>query len=189
MKKPKIFILSGPGGVGKTTLVKELFGKKAASKNLIRGISVTTRLRRTQEKEGIDYFFVSKDEFLRLKKKRFFLETQKVLEDWYGTPKLFFLLAKAKDKGLVLCIDVNGGIYLKKNLKGAKITTIFIAAPTQKELYQRMKKRTDGKGAIKKRVDLAKRELQFSKLYDYLIVNKNIEATTKALEKIILPDK
>ena len=93
--QPKVFVISGPGGAGKTTLVDKLFCKKTLRNNFIKGISFTTRKRRPQEKEGRDYFFVSKEEFLRLEKRRFFLENQKVLENYYGTPKFFYKQAKS----------------------------------------------------------------------------------------------
>jgi guanylate kinase len=129
---------------------------------------------------------VSKEEFSRLKKKGFFLESQKVLEDYYGTPKLFYLLAKKKSKSLILCIDVKGGIYLKKNQRAGRIITIFIAAPSKKELYKRMQKRQEPKSLINKRIKLAVQESKLAKQYDYLITNKNVKTTLEKLEAIIL---
>jgi len=185
MKLPKIFIFSGPGGAGKTVLINKLFDKKYIQSVFMKGITVTTRTKRPREKEGKDYFFVSKEEFLRLKKKKFFLESQKILDDYYGIPKLFYALAKAGKKHLILCIDVKGGMYLKKHLKAGRITTIFIAAPTEKELYRRMKKRAEGKEVIERRTMLAKKELQFSQYYDYVIVNKDIKKSLKKIEDIV----
>jgi len=186
MKKAKIFIISGPGGAGKTTLVNQLFQKKHIQDLSMKAITVTTRQSRPQEEEGKDYFFVTKEEFLRLKKNNFFLESQKVLDNYYGTPKLFRNLAKSKGKSLILCIDVKGGMCLKKSSKADKITTIFIAAPSEKALVSRMKKRAEGKELMKKRVSLAKEELRFADKYDFLVVNRNLKNTLEELEHIIL---
>lgn len=186
MKKARIFVISGPGGAGKTTIVNKLFAKEKIQKTCIKGITVTTRPIRSKEKEGKDYFFVKEEEFLRLKKKGFFLESQKVLNNYYGTPKIFHLLAKTKKKGLVLVLDVKGGMYLKENSDADKIITIFLAAPGEKELYQRMKKRAEAKKVIKQRVELAKKELQYSKHYDYVVTNKTVEKTLQELQDIIL---
>ena len=186
MKNPKVFVVSGPGGAGKTTIVEKLFLREKIKKDFIKGVTITTRKKRPQEKEGKDYFFVEEEEFLRLRKRNFFLESQKVLENYYGTPKILYALAKREGKRLVLCIDVKGGIYLKNNSKIKKVTTIFLVAPSEKELYRRMEKRAEDKGTIRKRVKLAKKELQFSKYYDYLVTNRSIKDTLKELEKIIL---
>ena len=186
MKNPKIFVISGPGGAGKTTIVEQLFLCEKIKKDFIKGITITTRKKRPQEKDGKDYFFVEEEEFLRLKKRNFFLESQKVLENYYGTPKILYALAKREGKSLILCIDVKGGMYLKKDSKAKKVTTIFLVAPSEKELYRRMKKRAEEKRVIQKRVKLAKKELQFSKYYDYLVTNRNIKDTLKELEGIML---
>ena len=186
MKKPKIFVISGPGGVGKTTLIEELFQKKDIKESFIKGITVTTREKRPQEEEGKDYFFVTQDEFGRLKKKKFFLENEKVLDNYYGTPSLFAKLAKAKNKGLILCIDVKGGMYLKKNCKVGKIITIFVEAPNKQALYKRMKKRAESKDIMKRRVELAKKELQSSKAYDHVVLNKTVKTTVQKLKEILL---
>ena len=185
-KNPKIFVISGPGGAGKTTLIKQLFQQKNIQDVFILGITVTTRKRRPKEEEGKDYFFVEVEEFLRLEKRKFFLESQKVLDNHYGTPKIFFALAKAQKKDLILCIDVKGGLYLKESRKTGKITTIFVAAPTKKELYRRMQKRSEAKGIMRKRIKLAAQELEYVKQYEYLITNKTINNSLKTLEGILL---
>lgn len=186
MKKSLIFILSGPGGAGKTTVSEALFSQKSLAENLIRTVTVTTRLKRPQEKNGKDYFFVTKDEFKYLRKKKFFLENEKVLDDYYGTPKLYLKIARAKSKSLLLCIDVKGAMKLKKKYKKGRVVTIFITAPRRKELYDRMKKRNEDKEVIKNRIELAKKELQFSQKYDYLIRNEKLGKTVKRVEDIIL---
>lgn len=186
MKEGKLFVISGPGGAGKTTIVKELFREKNIKDAFIKGIAVTTRIKRPGEKNGKDYFFVSKDDFLKLKKKKFFLESQKVLKNYYGTPNFFYTLAKKQRKGLILCIDVKGGMCLKKRYKADKIVTLFIDAPTEKELFRRMEKREEVKDIMRKRVKLAKKESRFSKEYDYLIVNRDIKKSLEKIEEILL---
>ncbi|UCG34598.1 MAG: guanylate kinase [Candidatus Omnitrophota bacterium] len=189
MKKPTIFIFSGPGGAGKTTLVDKLFRKKPIRRAFVKGISFTTRRIRPGERGGRDYFFVSKEEFLKLKKKNFFLENEKVLSDYYGTPKYFFAVAKREKKDLILCIDVKGGMYLKKNFKQARTITIFISAPTEKELQARLKKRIEAAEMIKKRIKLSKKELQSSRYYDYVIINQDLSTSLNVLEAILLAEK
>jgi len=185
-EKIKIYIISGPGGAGKTTLVNKLFEKDIIKDNFIKGITVTTRKERSLEKNGKDYFFIKEEEFLRLKEKDFFLESEKILTNYYGTPKLFYLLADKKKKDLVLCIDVKGGLNLIKNFKAAKIISIFVSAPSKAELKRRMEKRDDNKVTLKKRVELSKKELQFSKDYDYLVTNKDIDIAIKEIERILV---
>jgi len=182
----RLFIISGPAGVGKTTLLKKLFQKRFVKENFLRTISFTTREKRKGEREGKDYFFVSKEEFLKKKKEGFFLETQKVLNDYYGTPKYFLKEAKREKKDLILCIDVKGGKYLKKNFKEGKIITIFIAIDLE-EIYQRLKKRREIH--LKEKVLLAKKEVEYLKYYDYLVINKDIKKSIKDLEAILKAER
>lgn len=184
-RRYKIFVISGPGGAGKTTITNQLFTKANISDEFLKGITVTTREKRVNEKDGVDYFFIPPEEFSRLKKRRFFLETQEVLGNFYGTPRILHVIAKKKNKSLVLCIDVKGGMNLKENFKGAKIVTIFVGAPSEAELSRRMRKRSEAKSVIKKRIELAKKELQFSKRYDHVITNKTVKGAVQELEEII----
>ena len=185
MKKPVIFIFSGPGGAGKTTIVNELFNDESLSSRCMKAITVTTRPKRPQEVEAKDYFFVSKEEFEYLKKHNFFIESEKVADNYYGTPKLFQPIAKRLKKHLVLCIDVNGAMYLKKKIKTGKIITVFVTAPSEAELHKRMSERCDGDEDIAQRKELAKKELQFKGNYDYVIVNKDIAEAVDKAKKII----
>lgn len=189
MKAPTIFILSGPSGAGKTTLLTRLFREKNIREKFIKGISFTTRKIRPQEKDGKDYFFVSQKKFLKLKKEEFFLEEQKVLENYYGTPKYFYGRAVKENKDLILCIDVKGGMYLKKKHKVGTIVTIFVSAPTKKELFKRLKKRVEKKEFITRRLQLARKELEFRQHYDYVITNHDIKDSVRKLRGIFLTAK
>ncbi len=189
MKIPTIIILSGPSGAGKTTLLNKVFRKKNIKAKFIRAISYTTRKIRPKEESGKDYFFISKRKFLELKRKGFFLESQRVLDNYYGTAKYFHDMAARENKNLILCIDVKGGLYLKKKIKQGKIVTLFIAAPSELDLFKRLKKRTEAAQTIQKRIALAKKEMKVSRLYDSIIINKDLNKSLRELEKVLLENK
>ncbi|MFH1768441.1 MAG: guanylate kinase [Candidatus Omnitrophota bacterium] len=189
MGKKKIFVISGPSGAGKTTLLNTLFLKRKIKKNFILAVSYTTRKKRPREKEAVDYYFITKEEFLRLKRDNFFLESQKVLSDYYGTPKFFIDKAARQGKDPILCIDVAGGMYLKKKAGRGRIVTIFIEAPDSKEMMRRLQEREEAKESIEKRVRLAKKEMRFSQKYDYVIMNRDIEQAVKLLGAVLLAER
>jgi guanylate kinase len=186
MTAKDIIILSGPSGAGKTTILNHLFKKSIFKHQFKRSISVTTRPRRSGEVGGRDYIFMTKDKFLKLKEKKHFLETQKVLDHYYGTQKLMYHAACNKRKNLILCIDVKGAQYLKKHFLLGKVISIFIQAPKASDLYQRLKLRGDSMSMIKKKIRLAKKENSYAKLYDYVFVNEHLHVSVKILETILL---
>jgi len=186
--KAKIIIISGPSGAGKTTLLKKIFLKRNIHRSFLRSVSYTTRQKRRGERDGKDYYFVDKETFHALIRKKFFLEYQKVLNDYYGTPKYFLEEAGSQGKDLILCIDVKGGMYLERNAKRDKIATIFISAPTAVELSRRLRKRGDS-AIVGKRAALAKKELQFVKVYDYLIINQNLKEALRLLEAVLIAER
>lgn len=186
--KTKIVIISGPAGAGKTTLLSRLFRRRYVKNNFTLAVSYTTRKKRPKEKQGVDYFYISEQEFKRLKKEGFFLEHEKVVDDYYGTPKYFLGNARKKEKNLVLCIDVKGAMQLKRSLKSLPVVTIFINAPSYDHLHKRMRGRADARDLMHKRIKLAKKELQYIKKYDYLIVNQNIDKSLKILEAVLIAE-
>ncbi|MFA5271844.1 MAG: guanylate kinase [Candidatus Omnitrophota bacterium] len=181
----KIFILSGPSGAGKTTLLNMVLRKKNIQRKFVRAISCTTRKKRPGEQEGKDYFFIDKNIFLALKKKHFFLESQKVFDNYYGTPNYFYKEAAKQGKNLILCIDVKGGMYLKSKCKLGTIVALFITAPSELHLRSRLKNRVENEQTIQKRVALSKKEMEFAKHYDGIIINEDLKKALSTLEKII----
>lgn len=182
--KGDLFILSSPAGGGKTTianlLVKEI-------PKLKRVVTCTTREPRPGEKNGVDYFFLSKEEFEKRVKKNEFLEYAIVHGHYYGTPKREVEEELSKGYDLLLVIDVQGMRQIKSNKKD--IITIFIIPPSLDELISRMKKRGDSPEEIKKRLETAKKEIPAWKEYDYIIVNDILEKAKENIKLIILSNR
>ena len=188
MGKTTVFVFSGPGGVGKTTLVQKLFRSKKIRDNFIRSVSATTRAQRPGEKDGKDYLFLEKADFLAKEKAGYFLETEKVLENYYGTPRYFLDQAEKEKKSLILCIDVKGGMYLKKTVKQSRIVTVFITAPRKQDLLKRLENRAEDQKVIKQRIALAKTELSYLKKYDHVVVNREVEKAAAEIRDILLEE-
>ncbi|WP_456464112.1 guanylate kinase [Persephonella sp.] len=182
--KGELFILSSPAGGGKTTisnlLIKEI-------PNLKRVITCTTRNPRPGEKNGVDYYFLSKQEFeLRIKKGEF-LEYAIVHGNYYGTPKKEVEEELSRGYDLLLVIDVQGMRQLKKNKKD--IITIFLIPPSIDELKKRMEKRGDPEIEIKKRIETAKKEIPAWREYDYIVLNDEIQKAKDNIKHIILSQR
>ncbi|VAX37484.1 Guanylate kinase [hydrothermal vent metagenome] len=181
MKKGKVFILSGPSGSGKTTLYKKLL---ATQKNLVKSISVTTRAQRPGEKHGRDYFFVSKKMFLYKRRAGHFLESEKVFDNYYGTPGKGVGELLKSGKNTLLCIDVKGAKTVCRKFPEA--VTIFIKTRTLQELKRRLKGRgSEDKKTVRLRLGVAKEELGEAKHYQYIVVNEDLNIASKELENIV----
>ncbi len=184
MIKGEVFVLSAPAGGGKTTLANLLLKEVP---NLVRITTCTTRKPRPGEKNGIDYFFLSKEEFQQKIKENAFLEYAIVHGNYYGTPKEEVLKEINKGNDVLLVIDVQGMRQIKKNFKD--VVTIFLIPPSFEELINRMKKRGDSEEEIKKRIETAKIELKAWKEYDYIVINDIIEKAKEDLKKIIFASR
>ena len=184
MKKAKLIVISAPSGAGKTTLVEKLLER---NKNLTRSISYTTRSPRGNEVNRRDYFFISPDEFLKKKQDNFFLESAKVFGQHYGTSRDFVLSHIKEGKPVVLAIDVQGMQQLKKQAtKELPMISIFIMPPSAGELKTRLENRnTESTDEIAKRLNVAKEEIKAKALYDFVIVNHEVEEAAKAIEELI----
>jgi len=182
MKKGKLIVISGPSGVGKTTLYKKLL--EDFKDSLSFSISATTRKPRKGEIDGKDYYFISKQEFLEKIKNNEFLEWTFIYDNYYGT--LFKNVNEIINNGknCLLDVDVQGGTKIKMEFKDSIL--IFIAPPSFDELKKRIEQRkTDTPESIKERITNAERELNYSKFYDYIIINDTIENAYNKLKNLI----
>ena len=181
-KKGGMFILSSPSGAGKTTLVKKI------SKNINFSVSIshTTRLPRPKEKNGKDYFFVSKNYFKKLIKKKEFIEHAKVFDNYYGSSKRLIIEKLKQGKNIVFDIDWQGTRQIKNKNLNYKLVTIFILPPSKKELLKRLTKRENkNMKTVKKRMKEFQKDLSRWKEYDYVVINDNLQKCYKNIMKII----
>jgi guanylate kinase len=181
-KKGKIFAVSAPSGTGKTTIVKRLLNEIP---ELVYSVSATTRKKRNNEKSGVDYFFISEQEFLDKINKNEFVEWEKVYDYYYGTFKYYVDQNINIGKNIIAEVDVKGALSLKKIYPEAIL--IFIAPPSLDELIDRlMKRKTETKTDLQKRIERAKMELSQKEKFDYLIINKDLEKAISETKILIL---
>jgi guanylate kinase len=182
---PRVWIVSGPSGSGKTTLCEALLRDRFWKKRLLKSVSFTTRKLRAGEKQGRDYRAISQEQFVRLLKRKAFLEHEKIFGFYYGTPKAVLDEALRKNKDLLLSIDVRGAQTVRKFL-GKSAVSIFILPPKLKTLSERLKSRsTESKIDIATRLRRVKIELSYVKKYDYVVVNDDFDEALKKLKAII----
>ena len=179
--KGHIFVLSSPSGGGKSTLIQHAL---TCFPRLIHSISATSRLPRETESEGIHYFFLSEEEFKKKIKSGGFAEWEKVFGNFYGTPIENIEKEFSKGNNLIMDLDVQGAMQLKKNFPEAIL--IFILPPSINELKKRLISRgTESGEEINKRLEIAKIEIAQKNNYDYIVTNEKIEDATKELIGII----
>ena len=178
----KLFVISGSSGVGKGTVINE-FLKKHPDFKL--SISCTTRNKRDGEENGVNYFFLSKEEFNICINNNEFLEWAEFSGNFYGTKKSFVEQCLNNGENLILEIDTKGALNVKKLMPEA--TLIFIAPPSFEELEARLRGRhTETEDAIQKRLASIKLEIENSKNYDYTVINDTVENAVKKIEEIAL---
>ena len=185
MKKGFLLVISGPSGVGKGTVLHDLMNTQ---KNLVYSVSVTTRKNRPGEIEGVSYFFKSHEEFEKMIEEDKFLEYAKVHDNYYGTPKDFVEEKINEGKIVILEIDVQGALNVKKNIDNG--VYIFLAPPSLSELKNRIVNRgTETESDINLRMSNAKKELSYIKNYDYLVVNDHLNSAITSVNEIINAEK
>ena len=182
MAKGLLIILSGPSGVGKGTVREALF--KDDSLNLAYSISMTTRQPRPKEREGIDYFFVSREEFENKIKNEELLEYAQFVGNYYGTPKSYVDELLEQGKNVVLEIEVQGALQVMEKCKEA--LTIFLVPPSFEELERRIRgRRTEPEEVVKERLDKARKEIATKDEYKYVVENDDVELAKEKISQII----
>ncbi len=181
--KGRLIVLSGPSGVGKGTLVGSILKRVP---NLFYSTSATTRLARPGERDKVDYFFKTKEEFKKDVSAGAFLEWAKVYDDYYGTPLRPIVAALKGGAIVILEIDVQGAMQVKEQLADEAVY-IFIAPPSVDELRRRLGERnTEEAAQIDQRLDTAIRELQYKEEYDKVIVNDDLDKAADQLAEALV---
>ena len=177
----KLLVVSGPSGVGKSTITNRL----RADERFWISVSVTTRLMRTGEVDGIDYIFVGEDKFNQMIKDNDFLEWADFAGSKYGTPKKAVEEALQDGKNVILEIELNGARQVRKNSKNAIL--IFIEPPSWEELTARLINRgTESEQSTQARLDRAKEELSAAAEFDYVVINHQVEQSVAELVSLAL---
>ena len=181
VRSGRIFIISSPSGGGKTTVCSRL---KKTRPNIEYSISATTRRPRKGEKDGKDYHFLKKVEFLRRISRNDFLEWENNFGHLYGTPRGPVEKALSKGKDIMLAIDVKGAMQVKKAYPSAIL--IFLRPPSMILLKKRLSgRKTESPKTQRERLRIAKKELTYLKKYDHIIVNDKLDKAVKTLRSII----
>ena len=177
-----LVVLSGPSGVGKGTVRRALF--QLPHHDLVYSVSMTTRAPRQGEVEGVDYYFVDKETFLKRIKENKFLEWAEFVGNYYGTPRDKVEEQLDKGKEVVLEIEVEGALQVRKQMKEAVF--IFLVPPGKKALYERLKNRgTEALEMIEKRMKKAESEFLLAHKYDYIVVNDEVNNAADRIMAII----
>jgi guanylate kinase len=181
----RLIVVSGPSGAGKTTLLKRMFAE--CRRPLIHSISATTRRPRPGEVDGVDYHFLSPEEFARRREAGQFLECCEVYGrgDWYGTLRSEVTPSLAAGKWVVLEIDVQGTMAVLEHYPDA--ITIFVLPESYAELERRLRDRgTESDAALARRLEVARRELVSASRYRYRVVNDDLDRATREMCDILL---
>ena len=177
-----LIVLSGPSGVGKGTVRKALF--EMPEQDFVYSVSMTTRAPRPGEVDGVDYYFVSREEFERQIAAGNLLEYAEFVGNYYGTPKDKVEEQLNQGKEVILEIEVNGAFQVREKCKDAVF--IFLVPPTRRALYERLKSRgTECEERILARIEKANKEFKLAHQYDYIVVNDEIYNAADRIMAII----
>jgi len=180
--KGLLCVISSPSGGGKTTVIKEILKRDSS---LAYSISATTRPQRGEEREGEDYYFLTEEEFKEKIKRGEFIEWAEVHGYFYGTPKAPIEGFLKQNKVVLLDIDVCGGLAVRREYPECSLL-IFLDPPSLESLTERLKKRgTDSEEEIKRRLQRVPWEMEKAELYDYRVINDDLDTTVKEVMRII----
>ena len=177
----QLFVIAAPSGAGKTTLVKALV---ARNPDFNFSISYTTREKRITELDGLDYFFVTPDEFFRLREQGELLESALVFDNHYGTSRSHVEEHLADGRHVILEIDWQGARQVRESMPGC--VTIFILPPSRAELERRLRdRRTDAREVIERRLLDALGDMSHWREFDYAIINDDLDQAVAELEAVL----
>jgi len=184
-----LIVLSGPSGVGKDAVLAPLFSAETCPPRLRRCITATTRAPRPGEIDGVDYFFLSREEFQRRVGEGFFLEHASYAGRSYGTPRWWVEAEVTGGNDVLLKIDVQGALQVRSEAPEAVL--VFIAPPSEEELERRLRGRDPDANPddLARRLAIARDELALARQYDYLVVNDQIERAVAALRAIVIAER
>lgn len=185
MTKGRVYIISGPSGSGKDTVMKKLFERKP---EIAFSISSITRPMRPGEVEGEKYNFISRERFEQMLQNDELLEHNVFVGNYYGTPKAPVINCIESGRDMLIEVDVNGAEQIRRKMPGA--ISIFVMPPSLEVLKNRLNGRgTDGADVIEKRLNEALREIASAKDYDYIVVNDNLDAAVDDFVAIMSVDR
>ncbi len=185
MAKGLLISVSGPSGTGKGSVLAKV---KEQNPSFGTSISVTTREPRDGEKDGVDYYFKSKDEFMKMYEEGEILEYDEFVGNYYGTPTVALQDMSEAGTDVLLDLTIAGSMALKENFEQS--VTIFLLAPSYEELENRLRGRgTDSDEAIAARLEMARQETNYVGHFDYVVVNDDIETAAKKILAIIEAEK
>ncbi len=181
-EKGLLIVLSGPSGVGKGTVRKEIFSNP--ERNLVYSISATSRPKRPGEVDGVDYFFKTREQFEEMIERGELLEYTEYVGNYYGTPLEYVKKTLEEGKDVFLEIEVEGAKQVREKFPDGIF--IFLIPPSLKELEKRIKNRgTESDETIKNRMEVAKEELKMMGLYDYVVENDEVKEACRKIKAII----
>lgn len=184
-KQGLLVVFSGPSGCGKNTICDKL---KLLNDNVWESVSMTSRKPRRGEEDGIDYFFVSEEEFEQNIEDDKMLEYAKFAGNYYGTPRLSVQKHLDEGKDVILVIDIQGALQIKEKIPQALF--VFLLPPSMRELRRRLKERqTESEEALIKRFETAYQEINELSKYNYVIVNDEVDVAADKLDSIIKAEK
>jgi len=180
-KQGSIIVISAPSGTGKTTIVRRILGDFP---QVVFSVSATTRKKREHEVEGVDYFYISEEEFKKKIQNNEFVEWELFYDYYYGTFRSFIDRRINNGKAVILEVDVHGALEIKRIYPDAIL--IYIAPPSLEELLIRLKKRqTENEEDLRKRIERAKMELSHKDKFDYFIVNNDLNTAYYEIKVLI----
>ena len=181
-KKGLLIVISGPSGVGKGTVIKEVM--KDSSLNLSYSVSMTTREKREGEEEGVNYYYVTREQFEKTRDEGGLLEWTEFVGNYYGTPLSEIRRLRGEGKNALLEIEVEGCMQVKEKVPDA--LTIFIVPPSLKELENRIRgRRSEAEEIVQQRLAKASKELEMTGQYRYVVCNDDIQLAADIIRVII----